>query len=64
MTDRILLSRLDWPDTWGTDAPITVCADLDADCHDIKDKTACWLYDCGKGICPYLLNVANMRGQA
>lgn len=31
-----------------------ICADYDSECEDVKDKTKCWLYDCAKGLCPYL----------
>lgn len=32
------------------------CRDYDGDCEDVRDKTACWLYDPEQGWCPYLLN--------
>ena len=31
-----------------------ICSDYDSECEDVKDKTKCWLYDCSKGLCPYL----------
>lgn len=34
--------------------PIRTCADCDEDCHDIENKVVCWLYDPGRGMCPYL----------
>jgi hypothetical protein len=33
-----------------------VCKDHDSDCEDIEDRIGCWLYDMGKGRCPYLTN--------
>lgn len=32
---------------------IPVCADLDEDCDDIEDHLNCWLYDIGRGRCPW-----------
>lgn len=32
----------------------TSCSDRDDECPDIKDKVACYLYDPGHGMCPYL----------
>jgi len=32
---------------------IPICSDLDDDCKSITDPLACWLYDMGKGLCPY-----------
>lgn len=38
-----------------TPTPVTPdCRDFDEDCHDIKDKVHCYLYDPAKGMCPYL----------
>lgn len=31
-----------------------ICRDKDEDCEDIEDYLGCWLYDMGKGCCPYL----------
>lgn len=33
-----------------------ICRDHDSDCEDIEDRVGCWLYDMGKGRCPYLTN--------
>ena len=33
---------------------IQVCADLDEDCPDVECHLSCWLYDMGRGRCPYL----------
>jgi hypothetical protein len=30
------------------------CTDYDEDCADLEDKVGCWLYDPGRGMCPYL----------
>jgi hypothetical protein len=30
------------------------CADHDEDCPGLEDKVGCWLYDPGRGMCPYL----------
>lgn len=30
------------------------CADYDDECPDVRDKVACYLYDPGRGMCPYL----------
>lgn len=32
---------------------IPVCLDFDEDCEYVEDHLACWLYDMGKGMCPY-----------
>lgn len=32
---------------------IPVCADLDEDCPEVTDHLACWLYDMGRGKCPF-----------
>ncbi len=32
----------------------TTCKDHDEDCPGIRDKVACYLYDPGRGMCPYL----------
>lgn len=32
---------------------IPVCSDLDEDCPTVPDHLACWLYDLGKGRCPW-----------
>lgn len=32
---------------------IPLCQDLDEDCPDVEDHLACWLYDMGKGRCPF-----------
>lgn len=30
-----------------------ICADLDEDCPTLENHLACWLYDMGRGSCPY-----------
>lgn len=32
---------------------ILVCADLDEDCDEVVDHLACWMYDMGRGRCPW-----------
>lgn len=32
---------------------IPTCQDLDEDCPDVEDHLACWMYDMGKGRCPF-----------
>lgn len=34
--------------------PCRDCSDRDEDCHNVVDKTACWLYDPARGMCPFL----------
>lgn len=29
------------------------CADLDDDCPTVENPLKCWLYDMGRGRCPY-----------
>lgn len=31
-----------------------ICRDKDEDCEGMDDYLGCWLYDMGKGRCPYL----------
>lgn len=30
------------------------CKDLDDECSEVECKTSCWLYDPGRGMCPFL----------
>jgi hypothetical protein len=34
--------------------PCKTCSDHDEECEDIADKVNCWLYDPGRGMCPFL----------
>jgi hypothetical protein len=38
----------------GSAARCPDCTDRDADCDDIPDKVACWLYDPARGMCLFL----------
>lgn len=31
-----------------------VCLDKDEDCEDMENHLHCWMYDMGRGRCPYL----------
>lgn len=33
---------------------VPLCRDLDDECPDVACKTSCWLYDPGRGMCPFL----------
>jgi len=33
---------------------IPICEDLDEDCPDVECHLSCWLYDMGRGRCPFL----------
>jgi hypothetical protein len=42
------------------------CSDLDDDCPGVINKVKCWLYDPGRGMCPWLrpnLNLEDRRLQ-
>ena len=34
------------------------CSDHDEECVDVVDKVHCWLYDPGRGMCPFLRDAA------
>ena len=36
---------------------LPTCSDYDEECKDIKDKVKCYLYDPGRGMCPYLRSI-------
>lgn len=42
---------------------IPVCRDLDDECPDVTCKTSCWLYDPGRGMCPYLRTEGSFSSQ-
>ncbi len=41
----------------------TTCSDLDEDCDGVADKVHCWMYDPGRGMCPYLRAAASLGEQ-
>lgn len=50
MVELIEVQQLD--DRTGEKLP-PVCADLDEDCAAMENHLKCWLYDMGRGRCPY-----------
>lgn len=37
------------------------CADLDEDCPTMENPLKCWLYDMGRGRCPYCSSTGRPR---
>lgn len=40
-------------------ADLTLCADFDEDCAEVKTPYNCWLHELGTGVCPYLCTKEN-----
>lgn len=59
MDDRTLLER-----AARAQEKKCTCADHDEDCDDLEDKVGCWLYDPGRGMCPYLRAASLAEGEA